>query len=1318
MATKLVIANGLRLDFTLAAAGGSDNFLGVDATGSPTYFASVPVIRIAAQTPNRAATFNGSGFLAPSATTATELGFVAGVTSAIQTQLNAKQPLIVLAFNRAVVSDGAGALTVSATTATEIGYSTGVTSSIQTQLNAKQATITGGASSIVSSNLTVNRALMSDGSGKVAVSTVTTTELGYSSGVTSALQSQINAKLTVTVTAPASGDVITYNGSSWVNSASAAQGVPVGGTAGQYLNKINSTNYNTQWSTLVAAKITDLTSTAAELNLLHGVTTSTVQFNYLNTTTGDIQSQLNARLINNLALNAIWVGNASNVAAQIGAGTSGYVLTSVSGVPTWQPSAGGGGGLAGPGTSTLNAAVRWSNTLGTVVKDSVVVITDAGLMTGGTWNGNLIAGQYGGTGVANTGKTITLGGNLTTSGAFASTFTMTGTTGVTFPTSGTLLTSAFFANGNGTTWTVGTPAYDWGGPLTGNVIITGTDGILIRTTGQIDLVTGVAGAGGPGIGNTFLAGWKDPALTPNNTIYADSSLIQMGYHNIGINNWFEASSGGLVMKVANGTTKLLITEPGVWTVNVGSDAIGDIYQRNASGNFARLASVATGNVLISGGVATVNSWGKVGLTTHVSGILPIANGGTGSSSTTYVTLTTNVTGILPLANGGTASNLSDPGADRLWGWDDTDNAISFITLGSGLTYTHATHTLTAAGGGGTPGGSNTQVQFNNSGAFGGNANFTINSGTGVVTLGQIPVFTLGIGSAIATTQAAADNSTKVATTAYVDNLTLPAFTTTLDGFVLASGGAGRLLLGDNTWLSTSTNGFVLTLVAGVPAWAAAAGGMTNPMTTIGDLIQGTTAGAPARLADVAVGSYLRSGGVGASVVWSTSTLPNTTTTGDILYASASNVYSNLADVAVGSYLRSGGVTTAPVWSAVTLPNAATTGDLVYASATNVYANLTSPNVGHYLRSVAVGTAPIWSTTTIPNTATTGDIWSAVSTNSMAALAATTAGTFLRSNGAGVGVGYSTTVWPNAATVGDMLQATSTNTYTNLAAVATGNALISGGVATVNAWGKIGLTTHISGILPPANGGTGIANNAASTLTISGAFASTFTVTGTTAVTFPTSGTLSTFINSASANSLMMSDGTNAINSPISYSSPNLSFASSANATFGISGTNQLTIKPDQGVASGTAATIVLTNGGTTIVAFSILGSAANATNTTGGDLQLVGGSGYTVGATNGGNVILKGGVANGAGSPGSIKIGSSVTEKIGFFNATPILQPSVNTILVNNVTSGGTVSIIADYSSLSVYATDAATIRNNFFRMAEKILKLETALRNFGQVID
>lgn len=65
---------------------------------------------------------------------------------------------------------------------------------LQTALDGKQATITGGASTIASSNLTSSRALVSDGYGKVAVSAVTSTEIGYLDGVTSAIQSQLDGK--------------------------------------------------------------------------------------------------------------------------------------------------------------------------------------------------------------------------------------------------------------------------------------------------------------------------------------------------------------------------------------------------------------------------------------------------------------------------------------------------------------------------------------------------------------------------------------------------------------------------------------------------------------------------------------------------------------------------------------------------------------------------------------------------------------------------------------------------------------------------------------------------------------------------------------------------------------------------------------------------------------------------------------------------------------------------------------------------------------------------------------------------------------------
>ena len=120
-----------------------------------------------------------------------------------------------------------------------------------------------------------------------------------------------------------------------------------------------------------------------------------------------------------------------------------------------------------------------------------------------------------------------------------------------------------------------------------------------------------------------------------------------------------------------------------------SYAVGDITYASGSTTLAKLADVATGNVLLSGGVGAAPAYGKVGLTTHVSGTLPVANGGTGVTaastgsggvvlsttpslvtpilgtptsgtltSCTGLPLTTGVTGTLPIANGGTGATQS------------------------------------------------------------------------------------------------------------------------------------------------------------------------------------------------------------------------------------------------------------------------------------------------------------------------------------------------------------------------------------------------------------------------------------------------------------------------------------------------------------------------------------------------------------------------------------------------------------------------------------------------------------------------------------
>lgn len=70
-----------------------------------------------------------------------------------------------------------------------------ISTATKTALDGKQEKVTGAATTITDSNLTADRALISNSSGKVAVSSVTSTELGYLDGVTSNIQTQLNNKL-------------------------------------------------------------------------------------------------------------------------------------------------------------------------------------------------------------------------------------------------------------------------------------------------------------------------------------------------------------------------------------------------------------------------------------------------------------------------------------------------------------------------------------------------------------------------------------------------------------------------------------------------------------------------------------------------------------------------------------------------------------------------------------------------------------------------------------------------------------------------------------------------------------------------------------------------------------------------------------------------------------------------------------------------------------------------------------------------------------------------------------------------------------------
>jgi len=88
-----------------------------------------------------------------------------------------------------------------------------------------------------------------------------------------------------------------------------------------------------------------------------------------------------------------------------------------------------------------------------------------------------------------------------------------------------------------------------------------------------------------------------------------------------------------------------------------SYAVGDLLYADTTTTLAKLADVATGNALISGGIGVAPSWGKIGLTTHISGVLPVANGGT-NASTASITSFNNITGYSASgATGTTTTNL-------------------------------------------------------------------------------------------------------------------------------------------------------------------------------------------------------------------------------------------------------------------------------------------------------------------------------------------------------------------------------------------------------------------------------------------------------------------------------------------------------------------------------------------------------------------------------------------------------------------------------------------------------------------------------------
>lgn len=119
------------------------------------------------------------------APTITELNYVDGVTSALQTQLGLKAPLASPTFTGTVVLPST--TSIATVSATEIGYLDGVTSAIQTQFTDK--------ANLASPTFSGTVVLPST----TSIGNVTNTELSYVDGVTSGIQAQLDAKATAGV---------------------------------------------------------------------------------------------------------------------------------------------------------------------------------------------------------------------------------------------------------------------------------------------------------------------------------------------------------------------------------------------------------------------------------------------------------------------------------------------------------------------------------------------------------------------------------------------------------------------------------------------------------------------------------------------------------------------------------------------------------------------------------------------------------------------------------------------------------------------------------------------------------------------------------------------------------------------------------------------------------------------------------------------------------------------------------------------------------------------------------------------------------------